>query len=503
MTNPLLSLLMRAQISEPTSEAMSLALMERQSQRLKHGDTYPTALGFGAWAREQAKVLRDECDRAHTEGRHTAAHVLLEEVSELLQATTAREAIAEAAQVASVATWIIEYVMGTASVADRPLRIYVAGSKRATKEVKDIQTSLGKVGYEITSAWVPDVEANDGQDPTDKTTRRRAVTGNMAAVASSDLLVAWTVTGTPSATYAEIGAALALGKPVVWVQGPLGWGANIMDASPLVHVVLSADVTDILAAVDRVVTTLDRTRGRPVEAWAKMMPMAVKRLVGTAVCAPDGNRTGDDVQLINAGFSPDGAGWTRNVDGGGRVRLFETDKGWEITSYSADGRQLHFAGIWTLGPMLFSRAIEFCEVFAGPPVKRHRDDDERWIPPSVQSTADGLDVDTLVDIIAAMPAPQIQRVLDGLQGRWQMKPKTGLVDVVLTHPGPDAIKIVKAIREATGWDLKSACHQVRDAHAGRPTTILSCVPRDQGDAMVEALRRLGATVDLVQADGVA
>ncbi|HEY3234309.1 MAG TPA: hypothetical protein VGJ84_06315, partial [Polyangiaceae bacterium] len=73
-----------------------------------------------------------------------------------------------------------------------------------------------------------------------------------------DVLVALTDQGTPRGTLIEIGIALGLGKPVVWVSGKNGEGRNIFDSDfRCVRAQPPIDGKTLLAAIER---ALERVR---------------------------------------------------------------------------------------------------------------------------------------------------------------------------------------------------------------------------------------------------
>ena len=65
-------------------------------------------------------------------------------------------------------------------------------------------------------------------------------------------------------------------------------------------------------------------------------------------------------------------------------------------------------------------------------------------------------------------------------------------DVVLTDVGPNKIKVVKAVKEATGLGLKEAKEMVDSA----PATIKEAVPTADAEALKAQIEETGATVEL-------
>ena len=64
--------------------------------------------------------------------------------------------------------------------------------------------------------------------------------------------------------------------------------------------------------------------------------------------------------------------------------------------------------------------------------------------------------------------------------------------VVLKEAGQEKIKVIKAVREATGLGLKEA----KDLVDGAPATVKESVPADEANALKAALEEVGAVVEL-------
>lgn len=65
-------------------------------------------------------------------------------------------------------------------------------------------------------------------------------------------------------------------------------------------------------------------------------------------------------------------------------------------------------------------------------------------------------------------------------------------DVVLKEVGAAKLKVVKAVREATGLGLKEA----KDLVDGAPSTIKEAAPKDEAEKIKAALEEAGAVVEL-------
>lgn len=111
------------------------------------------------------------------------------------------------------------------------IRVYVAAAVLFAQRAYSMGRLLSVHGLQITSRWAEG--ATD--DPVDAGARKRILDANLADIEAADVIVALTDHGRPRATYGEIAWALGRGKPVVWVIGDNGQGANIWTAHP--HVV--------------------------------------------------------------------------------------------------------------------------------------------------------------------------------------------------------------------------------------------------------------------------
>lgn len=136
--------------------------------------------------------------------------------------------------------------------------IYLAAPLAQAHVARLLATMLASAGHRITSTWHATAAT---VDPTHIHDRRACLADNLQDLTRADLVVAWTAEGTPRATLCEIGHALATGKPVVWVQGAGGEGANIFDASPLVTVVREHREEVLLGAVRGAMTGVEVERG--------------------------------------------------------------------------------------------------------------------------------------------------------------------------------------------------------------------------------------------------
>ena len=65
-------------------------------------------------------------------------------------------------------------------------------------------------------------------------------------------------------------------------------------------------------------------------------------------------------------------------------------------------------------------------------------------------------------------------------------------DVILKDAGAGKLKVVKAVREATGLGLKEA----KDLVDGAPSTVKEAMPKDEAEKLKAVLEEAGATVEL-------
>ena len=65
-------------------------------------------------------------------------------------------------------------------------------------------------------------------------------------------------------------------------------------------------------------------------------------------------------------------------------------------------------------------------------------------------------------------------------------------DVVLKGVGPEKIKVIKVVREATGLGLKEA----KDLVDGAPSTIKEALPKAEADKLAASLKEVGAEIEV-------
>lgn len=135
----------------------------------------------------------------------------------------------------------------------RRLRVYVAASREVAGYADKVAKMLAERGIEVTSKW------HTGQtkivDPTDPDVRTTIVCDNLSDLQEADAVLAIMTEGSPKATYAEIGYALAEGHAVFWLgpsDGEPDPLACIFDAHPLVM------RDDSLESILRQIVSLDQ-----------------------------------------------------------------------------------------------------------------------------------------------------------------------------------------------------------------------------------------------------
>lgn len=65
-------------------------------------------------------------------------------------------------------------------------------------------------------------------------------------------------------------------------------------------------------------------------------------------------------------------------------------------------------------------------------------------------------------------------------------------DAVLTEIGPNKVKVIKAVREATSLGLREAKALVEEA----PKAVREAVPMDEAKALQEKFSEVGATIEI-------
>lgn len=92
------------------------------------------------------------------------------------------------------------------------------------------------------------------------------------------------------------------------------------------------------------------------------------------------------------------------------------------------------------------------------------------------------------DVTASAPV----MVAAGAAGAAAAEEEKTEFDVVLTSAGSGKIKVIKAVREATGLGLKEAKALVD----GAPATVKEAMPKEEADKLKEAIEAAGGSVEL-------
>lgn len=110
------------------------------------------------------------------------------------------------------------------------MRIYVASALGEIATARELADQIRRMGHEIASRWHYIIQP---VEPRDQATRHVLLMSNVQDLESCDVLVALTCDGEPRCTLVEIGYALALGKPIVWIHDSAA-GRNLADSHDLV-----------------------------------------------------------------------------------------------------------------------------------------------------------------------------------------------------------------------------------------------------------------------------
>jgi nucleoside 2-deoxyribosyltransferase len=129
--------------------------------------------------------------------------------------------------------------------------IYLAAPLSEVESVRDWADRLRMSGFKVCSRWHDAVEVG-ATDPHSRERRSRILCDNLIDLQAADVVFANTCAGVPGATLGEIGWALAMETPVVWLQPPTRRAdgvrhTNIFDAHDLVTIV--TDSSTVLSAI--------------------------------------------------------------------------------------------------------------------------------------------------------------------------------------------------------------------------------------------------------------
>ncbi len=109
------------------------------------------------------------------------------------------------------------------------MRIYLAAPLALVNDAKFASRHMVSRGHEVVSTWHEFVFRGD-KDPLNPVARREILELNIRELEKAQFVVAIMTYGVPRATYSEIGYALALSIPVVWIGDG---NVNIFNAHPL------------------------------------------------------------------------------------------------------------------------------------------------------------------------------------------------------------------------------------------------------------------------------
>lgn len=124
-------------------------------------------------------------------------------------------------------------------------RVYIAAPEGLATHAQGIGATLTGAGFVVCSRWHDVI----GTEPhtTSPTVLRDRLHVNLVDLATADLMVLWSATGTPRTTYIEAGWAQMLGVPILWVQGLTG-ARTLGDHGPGVEVTLDDRLESLPAA---------------------------------------------------------------------------------------------------------------------------------------------------------------------------------------------------------------------------------------------------------------
>lgn len=115
------------------------------------------------------------------------------------------------------------------------MKIYLASPLSENDYARTWRDTLVESGFLVVSTWHDLVTEHDARDPSDSDERASTLLRNLHELRSADVLLALMRSGIPRATNGEIGFAVALHKPVVWLAGPTSLNDNIFTAHALVQ----------------------------------------------------------------------------------------------------------------------------------------------------------------------------------------------------------------------------------------------------------------------------
>ncbi len=120
--------------------------------------------------------------------------------------------------------------------------------------------------------------------------------------------------------------------------------------------------------------------------------------------------------------------------------------------------------------------------------------DREKIMEGVRLILDGIGEDVTREGLLETPE-RVAKMYEELAGGYTDSASTHLAkrfDVELTSAGSSKIKVVKAVKEATGLGLKDA----KELVDGAPKVIKEALPKEEAEKLKEQLEEVGATVEL-------
>jgi nucleoside 2-deoxyribosyltransferase len=120
------------------------------------------------------------------------------------------------------------------------MRVALIGATEAREDIDALATHLVQRGFDVVTTWHRQRVAKYPRSFDD---REAALAINVAALDAADAIVMVAPDGTkPRSAFAELGYAIAKGKPVVWLAGRQQNTRCMFDAHDLVAIIDNADI---------------------------------------------------------------------------------------------------------------------------------------------------------------------------------------------------------------------------------------------------------------------
>ena len=141
-------------------------------------------------------------------------------------------------------------------------RIYVAAPLSEVARAREAAGVVLQLGGMVASTWHEEVHRSGAdKDPLDEVSRARVVASLVRDLLRSDMLVALADQGRPRGTLVEVGYALALSRPVLWLTPHEEAERCIFDAHPRVRRV--SDWVGLVRGLEAAFRTLEPRGAEP------------------------------------------------------------------------------------------------------------------------------------------------------------------------------------------------------------------------------------------------